>query len=59
MTTQEAQQLDDAGTVAPETLTITDNRTGKSYEVPIEDGTIRAIELRNIKVDDDDVCLMT
>jgi citrate synthase len=59
MTTQEAQQLDDAGTVAPATLTITDNRTGKTYDVPIEDGTIRATELRKIKVEDDDFGLMT
>jgi citrate synthase len=32
-----------------DTLTITDNRTGKQYEVPITDGTIRAIDLRQIK----------
>ena len=44
---------------AAETLTITDNRTGRTYEVPIEDGTIRALALRDIKVDDDDVGLMT
>jgi citrate synthase len=42
-----------------ETLTITDNRTGKEYEVPIEDGTIRATELRKIKTRDDDFGLMT
>ncbi len=41
------------------TLTITDNRTGKSYEVPIENGTIRALDLRKIKVDADDFGLMT
>ncbi len=40
-------------------LTITDNRTGKNYEVPIADGTIKAIDLRNIKTDDDDFGLMT
>ncbi len=40
-------------------LTITDNRTGKSYEVPITDGTIKAIDLRKIKVSDDDFGLMT
>jgi len=40
-------------------LTITDNRTGKSYEVPITDETIRAIDLRKIKVKDDDFGLMT
>ena len=42
-----------------QTLTITDNRTGKEYEVPIEDGTIRATELRKIKTQDDDFGLMT
>src|SRR3954466_6565741 len=41
-----------------DTLSITDNRTGQTYEVPIEDGTIRAIALRDIKVDDDDFGLM-
>jgi citrate synthase len=40
-------------------LTITDNRTGKSYEVPINDETIRATDLRKIKVNDDDFGLMT
>src|SRR4051812_13808871 len=40
-------------------LSVTDNRTGRSYEVPIEDGTIRALALREIKVDDDDFGLMT
>jgi len=43
----------------PNTLTITDNRTGKTYEVPIEDGTIRAMQLRQIKFDDADFGLMT
>ena len=38
---------------------ITDNRTGKTYEVPIEDGTIRAPALRDIKVAEDDFGLMT
>src|SRR5918997_721205 len=42
-----------------DTLSITDNRTGKSYEIPIEDGTIRAPALREIKVSDDDFGLMT
>ena len=40
-------------------LTITDNRTGKTYEVPINDETIRATDLRKIKVADDDFGLMT
>ena len=45
--------------VAKDTLSITDNRTGKSYEVPIADGTIKAMDLRNIKTSDDDFGLMT
>ncbi|MHB8526939.1 MAG: citrate synthase [Candidatus Acidiferrales bacterium] len=42
-----------------ETLTITDNRTGKQYEVPVEHDTIRAIDLRQIKVNQDDFGMMT
>ncbi|MBM3737889.1 MAG: citrate synthase [Acidobacteria bacterium] len=42
----------------PDTLTITDNRTGKTYELPIADGTIRAVDLRQIKTDPDDFGLM-
>jgi citrate synthase len=40
------------------TLTITDNRTGKSYEVPIEDDTVRTMDLRQIKVNPDDFGMM-
>ncbi len=43
----------------PETLTITDNRTGKTYEVPIKDGTIKATDLRQIKFEETDFGLMT
>ena len=42
-----------------DTLTITDNRTGKQYEVPVTDETIRAMDLRQIKVNPDDFGLMT
>src|SRR5918911_1581122 len=42
-----------------DSLTITDNRTGKQYEIPIENETIRAMDLRKIKVSDDDFGLMT
>jgi citrate synthase len=42
-----------------DSLSITDNRTGKSYELPISDGTIRAMDLRKIKTDPDDFGLMT
>jgi citrate synthase len=45
--------------VAKESLTLTDNRTGKSYEVPIADGTIKATDLRQIKVSEDDFGMMT
>jgi citrate synthase len=40
-------------------LTVIDRRTGKSYEIPITDGTIRAIDLRQIKVDEQDFGLMS
>jgi citrate synthase len=42
-----------------DTLTITDNRTGKQYEVPISQGTIRAMDLRQIKELPDDFGMMT
>ena len=40
-------------------LAITDNRTGKSYTLPIESGTVRATELRKIKTDPEDFGLMS
>jgi len=40
-------------------LTITDDRTGKSFKLPIENGTVRAMDLRQIKTDADDFGLMT
>ena len=42
-----------------DTLSIVDNRTGKKYELPIRDGTIRAMDLRQIKTGADDFGLMT
>jgi citrate synthase len=49
-----------AGSVATakDTLSVTDNRTGRSYEIEITDGTVRAMDLRQIKVDDEDFGLM-
>jgi citrate synthase len=41
------------------TLSVTDNRTGRSYEIEISDGTVRSTDFRQIKVDDDDFGLMT
>jgi citrate synthase len=45
--------------LAKETLTITDNRSGKTYEVPINNGTIRAMDLRQIKISEEDFGIMS
>jgi citrate synthase len=48
--------------VAPDgsaTLSVTDNRTGRTYDVEIVDGTVRSTDFRQIKVSDDDFGLMT
>jgi citrate synthase len=62
-----AEQQESEGGVAvangsgarPDTLSVTDNRTGKTYELEITDGTVRGMDLRQIKVDDDDFGLMS
>ncbi len=59
MTTETQQPADGGVATSADTLTVTDNRTGKQYEIPIQDGTIRATELRKIKTSDDDFGLMT
>jgi len=59
MTTQQPTVTSDAAGESGETLTVTDNRTGTSYELPIVDGTIRAMDLRQIKVDEADFGLMS
>ena len=43
----------------PNTLTLTDNRTGKKYDIPIFNGLIKAMDLLQIKVSDEDFGLMT
>jgi citrate synthase len=48
-----------AGDTTKPTLSITDNRTGKTYEVPIVHDTIHATDLRQIKVNADDFGMMT
>jgi len=57
----DAQQTGDGAAVAQatDTLSVTDNRTGKTYELEISDGTVRATDLRQIKVSEDDFGLMT
>jgi citrate synthase len=42
-----------------DTLSVTDNRTGQTYEIEITDGTVRAMDFRQIKVEEDDFGLMT
>jgi citrate synthase len=44
--------------MSQETITVTDNRTGKSYELPIQDGTVRGMDLRQVKTDAEDFGLM-
>jgi citrate synthase len=57
----EQTERDDGGGVATanETLSVTDNRTGQTYDVEIEDGTVKAMDFRQIKVSEDDFGLMT
>jgi citrate synthase len=45
--------------MSEQTLTVTDDRTGNSYSLPIANGTVRAMDLRQIKTDADDFGLMT
>ena len=59
MTTETQQQDGNGVATSSDTLTITDNRTGKQYEVPIEDGAIRATELRKIKTHEEDFGLLS
>jgi citrate synthase len=59
MGTEEQSENGGGVATASDSLTITDNRTGKTYEVPIEDGTVRATALRDIKVNESDFGVMT
>jgi citrate synthase len=45
--------------MSDETLTVTDNRTGRTYELPITDGTVRATDLRQIKVREDEFGMLS
>jgi len=45
--------------MSTDTLTVIDNRTGQTYELPIRDGTVNAIDLRKIKTSPDDFGLMS
>src|SRR3954462_12927908 len=62
-----AEQQESEGAVAvangsgsgSETLTVTDNRTGKTYELEITDGTVKGMDLRQIKPAEDDFARMS
>ena len=58
---EESTQDSDNGSVATgnDSLTVTDNRTGETYEMEITDGTVKAMDFRSIKVNEDDFGLMT
>src|ERR671919_1412883 len=58
--TEQQSQVDASqdGASSGDTLSVTDNRTGKNYEIEITDGTIKTMDLRQIKVSDDDFGLM-
>ncbi len=56
---EEGGRPSENGAAGSETLSVTDNRTGKTYELPITDGTVRASELRQIKVDPDEFGMMS
>ena len=59
MSTQTQQRSGDRAAAGAETLTVTDNRTGRTYEVEITDGTVRAMDFRQMKVSEGDFGLMT
>jgi citrate synthase len=54
--TEDGKAQSDGG---DDSLTVTDNRTGESYDIEITDGTVRAMDFRQIKVSDEDFGLMT
>jgi len=58
MATEEQTQQSDGAADGSDTLSITDNRTGRNYEVEITDDTIKAMDLRQIKVNEDDFGMM-
>jgi citrate synthase len=58
-TEQQTKPEDASVNGSGDTLSVTDNRTGESYELEITDGTIRGMDLRQIKVNEDDFGLMS
>src|SRR3989449_10162555 len=58
-TDAETAKTTPAAAAGTSSLSVVDNRTGKSYDIPIDNGTIKAIELREIKTAPDDFGLMS
>jgi citrate synthase len=58
-TETQASSGDGVAQQGADTLSVTDNRTGQTYEIEITDGTVRAMDFRQIKVAEDDFGLMT
>jgi len=57
-TETQAGSAEQDGAQGRDTVTVTDNRTGRSFELPIVDGTIRGLDLRQLKVSEDDFGMM-
>src|SRR3954463_9493143 len=56
---QSQQENGGGGGTAQDSLSVTDNRTGETYEVEVNDGTVTSMDFRGMKVDEDDFGLMT
>jgi citrate synthase len=54
-----SEQVSGNGASGAQSLTVTDNRTGKTFELPITDGTVKAMDFRQMKAGEDDFGLMT
>src|SRR2546423_13008644 len=61
MAEEQTQSGENGGGVATaqDTLSVTDNRTGETYEIEITDGTVKAMDFRQMKTGEDDFGLMT
>ena len=59
MAEEQTERDDGAVAQAEESLSVTDNRTGETYELEIHDGTVTAMDFRQMKVNEDDFGLMT
>ncbi|WP_119068369.1 citrate synthase [Rubrobacter indicoceani] len=57
--TEDSRSSTNGTKTSSDTLTVTDNRTGETYEVEITDGTVKAMDFRQMKVNEDDFGLMT